>query len=86
LYLLEDFNKIVELFDAGVLIQINMMSLAGYYSPASKEFCKKLIDSKMVHFVGSDCHNIKHMEVFRKTFDTPEFAKLSKIQLLNNLV
>ena len=52
----------------------------------AKKFAEKMIDNEMVQFVGSDCHNLKHLNTLEKALDTPYFAKLSKCDLKNNIV
>jgi tyrosine-protein phosphatase YwqE len=56
IYLYDSFEKFQELYDLNIKFQINLNSLTGYYSPAAKKFAQKLIDNKMVDYVGTDCH------------------------------
>ncbi|MGI4835277.1 MAG: tyrosine-protein phosphatase [Janthinobacterium lividum] len=68
----------------GVLLQINLNSLAGYYSPAARQVAEKLIDSGMVDFVGTDTHHLRHTEALgRKTVVASYFRKLLTLPLLN---
>jgi protein-tyrosine phosphatase len=83
-YLYPDFNKAKIIYDKGVLFQLNINSLSGYYSKASQEFGKKLIDHEMVSFVGSDCHGIRHIEALKKSRDTKYYTKALELNLFNN--
>ncbi len=85
-YMYHDFNRYIELFDRGLLFQLNLNSLVGYYSPTSKKIAEKLIDLKMVHFVGTDCHSIKQAEATAKAKQTKHYQKLRELPLLNNTI
>ncbi|MDO5018416.1 MAG: hypothetical protein Q4E02_03870 [Lagierella massiliensis] len=52
----DDFNFIEELYKAGVLIQINLSSLKNEGS-SYFEMTNKLLERKMVQFVGTDTHS-----------------------------
>lgn len=69
----------------GVLLQLNLNSLAGYYSPAARQAAEKLIDSGMVDFVGTDTHHLRHTEALaRKTVTASYFRKVLALPLLNS--
>ena len=55
-----------ELVTRGVLLQINVLSLIGYYSPQIQQKTKGLIVENQVSFVGTDCHNMKHAALYEK--------------------
>jgi protein-tyrosine phosphatase len=84
-YMYEDFNEYIRLKELGILFQINLNSLTGYYSPKAKQIAEKLIDKNMVDFIGSDCHNMKHFLQLSKSIESPYYQKkLSQLPLLNN--
>lgn len=83
-YMYHDFKKYTDFFDRGLLFQINLNSLVGYYSDTSKKIVEKLIDHKMVHFVGTDCHSTKQAEATQRAKQTKHYQKLKDIPLLNN--
>lgn len=83
LYLHNDADLVNELLEKGVLFQINIMSLSGYYSSESKRFAEKLIDLDLVSFVGSDCHGMKHVDAITKTSTQKYFKKALNLKLLN---
>ena len=55
-----------ELVIRGVLLQINLLSLIGYYSPKIQQKTKSLIAEDQVSFVGTDCHNMNHAALYEK--------------------
>ena len=62
-YTMKDYE---ELITRGVILQINFLSLIGYYSPQVKKKTESLINSDMVRLVGTDCHNMTHAELYKK--------------------
>lgn len=75
-----------DLMDRGLLLQINTISLTGYYSKAAKKLAELLIDEKAVSFLGTDCHNKKHLEMMEETVDQKYFDKALRLDLLNNFL
>ncbi|WP_240540697.1 tyrosine-protein phosphatase [Hymenobacter montanus] len=70
--------------DHGVLLQLNLNSLAGYYSPAAKRVAEELIDAALVDFVGTDTHHLRHTEtLLNRTLPQLYTEKLLKLPLLN---
>lgn len=55
-----------ELVNRGVLFQINWLSLIDYYSIAIKNKAQDLIAKNMISFIGTDCHNMHHAELYKK--------------------
>ncbi len=84
LYLHDDFEKYEALYERDILFQINILSLSGYYSNEIKKVAEKLIDAKMVNFVSSDCHSMKHIQELSKAVNTKYYKKLLDLPLLNN--
>ena len=72
-----------EFREAGVLLQINCNSLAGYYGMEAKKTAEKLIDMQLVDFIGSDMHKIEHAEAMKRVMKEKYFRKLQEFNLLN---
>ena len=85
-YLYGRFAEIEKLRrDYGVLLQVNLNSLAGYYSPAARKVAEQLIDGGLVDFVGTDTHHLRHTDtLLRRTLPLPHLEKLLQLPLLNN--
>lgn len=47
-----------ELVQAGAYIQVNAETFLGGIFDSYKKYCMKLMNSELIHFLGSDCHNI----------------------------
>lgn len=61
-----DLEKYQELRDKGVMLQVNLNSLTGVYSPMVKKVAEKLLRAGVVDFIGTDCHNEGHLKVSRQ--------------------
>ena len=71
--------------DYGVLLQLNLNSLAGYYSPVARRVAEQLIDEGLVDFVGTDTHHLRHTAALaKKTVKSAHFHKLLALPLLNS--
>jgi protein-tyrosine phosphatase len=84
LYLQNNFEKVQDLLDRGVLMQMNISSLTGYYSKPVQQMAFKLIDRRMIHWLASDCHHLQHMELMRQARGLRYFRKALTLPLLNN--
>ena len=62
-YTIKDYEEFIS---RGVILQINLLSLVGYYSHQVKKKTESLINAGMVSFVGTDCHNMNHAELYEK--------------------
>lgn len=78
-------EKYEELNDEGVLLQLNKLSLIGYYSPQVQKAAEFLIEKNLHDFVGSDAHNIKHATLIKdKVLNSKLYRKACEKELLNN--
>lgn len=84
LYLQSDFSKAEDLLNRGILFQLNISSISGHYSKAAQTIAQKLIDKGWVHLLGSDCHNLQHMQLLEETQSAKYFQKAISLPLLNN--
>jgi protein-tyrosine phosphatase len=84
LYLQNDFARVQDLLDRGVQMQLNISSLTGYYSKPVQQMAFKLIDRKMIHWVGSDCHHLAQTHLMREAQNLRYFRKALTLPLLNN--
>ena len=71
-----DLKDYESLINRGVLFQLNLLSLIGYYSNQVKANAKLLIDNKFVSFVGTDCHNLNHARLYPKCMISKSWHEL----------
>lgn len=77
-------QKAEDLKDRGVLLQINMLSLIGFYSRPIQSMAYKLIDQGWVDALGSDCHNPLQAQLLKDVFKNKYFRKAIDLDLLNH--
>ncbi|WP_243900162.1 MULTISPECIES: tyrosine-protein phosphatase [Hymenobacter] len=84
-YLYGRFEELERIRESGVLLQVNLNSLAGYYSSGAQRVAEKLIDAGLVDMLGTDTHNVKHTATLRnKVLTTNYLRKALELPLLNN--
>jgi tyrosine-protein phosphatase YwqE len=84
LFIQNNFSKAEDLLNRGLLFQLNISSISGYYSRAAQAVAQKLIDKGWIHFLGSDCHNQQHIQLLEEARNTKYFQKAISLPLLNN--
>jgi protein-tyrosine phosphatase len=77
-------EKYEDLFQQGIIFQLNIFSLIGYYSPKVQKTAEYLIDKKMINMVGSDTHGPKHLGVLQNALSSKNYQNICKLKLLNN--
>ena len=81
-FTMDDYEELV---NREVLLQINWLSIIGYYSPQIEQKTKDLMAVDMVSFIGSDCHNMNHAELYKKCQTQKAWHDLNNSsKLLNN--
>jgi protein-tyrosine phosphatase len=76
-------EKAEEFRDRGVLLQINIPSIIGYYSAPIQRITMKLIDQGLVDLLSSDCHTLPQMQIVEKAIQNKYFRKAVDLPLLN---
>jgi protein-tyrosine phosphatase len=76
-------EKAEDLRYRGVLLQINLLSLVGFYGPPIQRFAEKLIDRGWVDLVGTDCHNMEQIYWLKKVQRARSYRKVLDLPLLN---
>jgi protein-tyrosine phosphatase len=80
----DNIKKFEDFANNGVLLQLNINSLTGYYSPLAKKVAEKLIDLQLIRFTGSDCHHLGHIDALKRVVFSPHLKKLIDSGLLLN--
>ena len=79
---MKDFFKLKK---NGVLFQINMFSLIGYYGESTLSLANKLLKNNMIDYIGSDIHNLQQLSLFEKKIKTSMSNKILKT-IENNII
>jgi protein-tyrosine phosphatase len=80
-----EFETYESIVDKGVLLQLNLNSLTGYYSMATKKIAEQMIDKNMISMLGTDCHHTGHINLMKQVIYEPHLQKLIESgKLLNH--
>jgi tyrosine-protein phosphatase YwqE len=83
LYFHDNIKDLQELSNNGVLLQLNLLSLLGYYSKSVNKMANQLIEQKMISFIGSDCHNANQLMSVAEVLNSAAMNPLKELELLN---
>jgi protein-tyrosine phosphatase len=70
----------------GCDLQINTISLSGYYGKHAKKIAEEMVDNQMVDFISSDMHHPRHAAAFESTLTAPYLEKLLFDYPLKNIM
>ena len=81
-----DIGKYEKLKEKGVLFQLNINSLTGYYSHEIRKTAEQLIERNMIDLLGSDCHHMGHANMIKTSavYKPALHALVGSGRLLNN--
>ncbi len=77
----QEYGRLKEL---GVLFQIDLNSLGGYYGKSAKKRVEFLSREGMVDFVGSDLHSYRHIEELAKVLHSTAYQRLCASNTIRN--
>lgn len=83
-YYENDFATYYNLKDRGVYLQVNIASLSGKYGKGAKYTAERMIDEKMVDFLGSDLHRLTQFENLRDCLQLKHMNKILTYEKLLN--
>lgn len=79
-----DFGKYESFIEKGVLLQLNINSLTGYYSVSTRKIAEQMINRNMISFLGTDCHHVGHIDLMKKVvYEKTLHTLLESGKLLN---
>lgn len=84
-YFHRDFDRYRSLAERGVHLQVNINCLTGHYGPQVKRISEKMIDEKLVSFLGTDCHHMGHINLTKQAAELPYLHKAVQSGQLKNL-
>lgn len=62
----KDYKKFHRYKDMGVLFQLNLLSITGYYGKESKKVANYLLENQMYDLAATDLHHDRHLEELTK--------------------
>ena len=78
-----NFKKYTDFRDQGVLLQVNINSLSGYYGLEAKKTAEKMAANGLIDLIGTDCHNMKHIDGLKRGLKDKVLKKIVEGNLLN---
>jgi protein-tyrosine phosphatase len=86
-YFHKSYVEYAEIKEKGVALQVNLLSLTGYYGEAVKKTAFRLLDDNLIDFIGTDAHHVRHIETITNQLNTPEVQKyLTHYPFKNKLI
>jgi protein-tyrosine phosphatase len=65
-----------ELKDRGCLLQVNILSLTGYYGVEVRKKAMLMIKEDMIDLLGTDTHHLNHVANLKNNLEQKEFVKI----------
>ena len=56
-------ERILDWAKKGILFQLNLRSLSGHYGPQARQLADIMLNSDLIHFIGSDAHRVSSREL-----------------------
>lgn len=86
-YFHKEFDQYENLKNMGCLFQVNILSLQGYYGKKIKAVAYKLLENKMIDFLGTDTHHQKHIESLQMAIENPKLNQaISSYSFQNDIL
>lgn len=76
-----------EIYRSGIYLQVNVLSLAGYYGREERSAAEWLVEKGYVDFLGTDLHNHSHADAIEAYLASKAYARLAggdALRLLND--
>jgi protein-tyrosine phosphatase len=61
-YYQQNFDKYYKLKEMGFYLQINVLSITGYYGKQAQKAAKFILENKLAMLVGTDLHHQRHLD------------------------
>lgn len=81
-----DYEAYMHLKDMGFMLQVNLLSLTGYYGKAVAKAAKYILDNDMADFVGTDLHHERHLDMLRSPGNLQLFHRYLSSKTYNDLL
>ncbi len=85
-YTYMDIEQLKGLREWGCCLQLNTISLTGYYGKETKKIAEKLVEGQLVDFISSDMHHPKHAEALKNALATSHVKALLTDYPLKNIM
>jgi protein-tyrosine phosphatase len=83
-YYASNKNAYHELYDAGCILQVNLLSLTGYYGKPPAQLAHYLLSKGLVQLLGTDLHHDRHLQALQTPALHRQVMQLADSGLLLN--
>ena len=84
IYYHKNYDGFFRLKELGFLLQVNLLSLTGYYGAAVAKAANFLFKNNLVDFVGTDLHHFNHLKALTDNRNLEIFHKVLGDKVYNN--
>ena len=81
----QNYDAYRKLKDMGFLLQVNLLSLAGYYGKPVSKAAKYLMNNNLADLVGTDMHHERHLESLQNEDNLRTFEEFAGNKGFNDL-
>jgi protein-tyrosine phosphatase len=81
-----DLEQLKTIREWGCNLQLNTISLAGYYGKDTRKMAENLVDNDLVDFISSDMHHLKHAQALENALRLPHVERLLTNYPLKNIM
>jgi len=81
-----NYDAYRDLKNKGCLLQLNTISLSGYYGKQVKHIAEKLLHDGLYDYCGTDMHHVKHADAMDRVYHSGIIEKLKSYPFLNKTV
>jgi tyrosine-protein phosphatase YwqE len=85
MYYHNDYENYAHLKDIGFLLQVNILSLTGYYGKSTAKAAKFILENNLADFVGTDMHHFRHLSILQQRDSLELFKKHLDKKMYNEL-
>ncbi|MCH6200201.1 capsular biosynthesis protein [Aquiflexum sp. LQ15W] len=82
-YLAQDKKLLHELIDRDIYLQLNLLSLTGFYSRHVQAFAELLVKEGRIKYLGTDTHNHRYLDALENLPQSKYYDKIREIPLFN---
>ena len=81
-----NYNMYHHLVELGFMLQLNLLSLTGYYGKEAAKASQYMLKNELVSFVATDLHHERHMMMLSENTSKAEFEKLLSYRSWNDFL
>lgn len=80
----KNYDSFYRLKEIGFLLQVNLLSLTGYYGAPVARAAKFIFEKNLVDLVGTDMHHTRHLQILSKKENLAIFKKYMGDKMYND--